>query len=224
MDVGAGYRNTAEGFYAGVTWGVLWPLARARPHAAAVARSPRTPAPPRSCACTWASSSRVARSCLVPRLMTFLVQRCVWPPFISSAGAPSRAQPLPSFETAPSVARSPERAAPSSTLIPRLNLCRPLAVSARPRGAIARAFANGLVRQPPSPRETGADVAPDTARRTTTPLTRGCERRASNRDGPPLDSAPRGSRGYGVGRRLESGIETGVAWPDVAEAGARGEG
>jgi len=26
MDVGAGYRNTAEGFYAGFTWGVLWPL------------------------------------------------------------------------------------------------------------------------------------------------------------------------------------------------------
>jgi uncharacterized protein (TIGR04551 family) len=26
MDVGAGYRNTAEGFYAGLTWGVLWPL------------------------------------------------------------------------------------------------------------------------------------------------------------------------------------------------------
>ncbi len=25
-DVGAGYRNTAEGFYAGFTWGVLWPL------------------------------------------------------------------------------------------------------------------------------------------------------------------------------------------------------
>jgi uncharacterized protein (TIGR04551 family) len=27
MNVGATYRNTAEGFYAGVTWGVLWPLA-----------------------------------------------------------------------------------------------------------------------------------------------------------------------------------------------------
>ena len=27
LDVGAGYRNTAEGFYAGFTWGVLWPLA-----------------------------------------------------------------------------------------------------------------------------------------------------------------------------------------------------
>ena len=26
MNVGAGYRNTAEGFYAGATWGVLWPL------------------------------------------------------------------------------------------------------------------------------------------------------------------------------------------------------
>jgi hypothetical protein len=26
MNVGAGYRNTAEGFYAGLTWGVLWPL------------------------------------------------------------------------------------------------------------------------------------------------------------------------------------------------------
>ena len=26
MNVGAGYRNTAEGFYAGFTWGVLWPL------------------------------------------------------------------------------------------------------------------------------------------------------------------------------------------------------
>ena len=26
MDVGAGYRNTAEGFYAGFTWGVFWPL------------------------------------------------------------------------------------------------------------------------------------------------------------------------------------------------------
>jgi len=26
MDVGAGYRNTAEGFYGGFTWGVLWPL------------------------------------------------------------------------------------------------------------------------------------------------------------------------------------------------------
>jgi uncharacterized protein (TIGR04551 family) len=26
MDIGAGYRNTAEGFYAGFTWGVLWPL------------------------------------------------------------------------------------------------------------------------------------------------------------------------------------------------------
>src|SRR5262249_7086752 len=25
-DVGGGYRNTAEGFYAGATWGVLWPL------------------------------------------------------------------------------------------------------------------------------------------------------------------------------------------------------
>jgi uncharacterized protein (TIGR04551 family) len=25
-DLSAGYRNTAEGFYAGVTWGVLWPL------------------------------------------------------------------------------------------------------------------------------------------------------------------------------------------------------
>ena len=25
-DVGAGYRNTAEGFYAGLTWGILWPL------------------------------------------------------------------------------------------------------------------------------------------------------------------------------------------------------
>ncbi len=25
-DLGAGYRNTAEGFYAGVTWAVLWPL------------------------------------------------------------------------------------------------------------------------------------------------------------------------------------------------------
>ena len=22
----AGYRNTSEGFYAGLTWGVLWPL------------------------------------------------------------------------------------------------------------------------------------------------------------------------------------------------------
>ncbi len=27
IDVGAGYRNTAEGFYGGFTWGVLWPLA-----------------------------------------------------------------------------------------------------------------------------------------------------------------------------------------------------
>jgi uncharacterized protein (TIGR04551 family) len=27
MDVGVNYRNTAEGFYAGATWGVLWPLA-----------------------------------------------------------------------------------------------------------------------------------------------------------------------------------------------------
>jgi uncharacterized protein (TIGR04551 family) len=26
MNVGAGYRNTAEGFYGGFTWGVLWPL------------------------------------------------------------------------------------------------------------------------------------------------------------------------------------------------------
>jgi uncharacterized protein (TIGR04551 family) len=26
-DVSAGYRNTAEGFYAGLTWGVFWPLA-----------------------------------------------------------------------------------------------------------------------------------------------------------------------------------------------------
>ena len=26
-DVSAGYRNTAEGFYAGITWGVFWPLA-----------------------------------------------------------------------------------------------------------------------------------------------------------------------------------------------------
>jgi uncharacterized protein (TIGR04551 family) len=26
MDAGAGYRNTAEGFYAGLTWGVFWPL------------------------------------------------------------------------------------------------------------------------------------------------------------------------------------------------------
>jgi hypothetical protein len=25
-DVGAGYRNTAEGFYAGATWGVFFPL------------------------------------------------------------------------------------------------------------------------------------------------------------------------------------------------------
>ena len=25
-DVGAGYRNTGEGFYAGLTWGILWPL------------------------------------------------------------------------------------------------------------------------------------------------------------------------------------------------------
>ena len=25
-DLGAGYRNTAEGFYAGFTWGVFWPL------------------------------------------------------------------------------------------------------------------------------------------------------------------------------------------------------
>jgi len=25
-DVGAGYRNTAEGFYGGFTWGILWPL------------------------------------------------------------------------------------------------------------------------------------------------------------------------------------------------------
>jgi uncharacterized protein (TIGR04551 family) len=25
-DLGAGYRNTAEGFYAGLTWGILWPL------------------------------------------------------------------------------------------------------------------------------------------------------------------------------------------------------
>jgi uncharacterized protein (TIGR04551 family) len=27
MNAGAGYRNTAEGWYAGLTWGVLWPLA-----------------------------------------------------------------------------------------------------------------------------------------------------------------------------------------------------
>ncbi len=27
MNVGANYRNTGDGFYAGVTWGVLWPLA-----------------------------------------------------------------------------------------------------------------------------------------------------------------------------------------------------
>ena len=27
MNVGVNYRNTAEGFYSGVTWGVLWPLA-----------------------------------------------------------------------------------------------------------------------------------------------------------------------------------------------------
>ena len=27
MDVGVNYRNTGEGFYAGLTWGVLWPLA-----------------------------------------------------------------------------------------------------------------------------------------------------------------------------------------------------
>jgi len=27
MNVGVNYRNTAEGFYAGMTWGVLWPLA-----------------------------------------------------------------------------------------------------------------------------------------------------------------------------------------------------
>jgi uncharacterized protein (TIGR04551 family) len=26
MNVGASYRNTAEGFYAGMTWGVLWPF------------------------------------------------------------------------------------------------------------------------------------------------------------------------------------------------------
>jgi len=26
MNVGASYRNTAEGFYAGMTWGVLWPM------------------------------------------------------------------------------------------------------------------------------------------------------------------------------------------------------
>jgi hypothetical protein len=27
MNVGVNYRNTGEGFYAGLTWGVLWPLA-----------------------------------------------------------------------------------------------------------------------------------------------------------------------------------------------------
>ena len=27
MNVGVNYRNTAEGFYAGMTWGVLWPFA-----------------------------------------------------------------------------------------------------------------------------------------------------------------------------------------------------
>jgi uncharacterized protein (TIGR04551 family) len=27
INVGAGYRNTAEGFYAGFVWAVLWPLA-----------------------------------------------------------------------------------------------------------------------------------------------------------------------------------------------------
>jgi uncharacterized protein (TIGR04551 family) len=26
MDLGLSYRNTAEGFYAGMTWGVLWPF------------------------------------------------------------------------------------------------------------------------------------------------------------------------------------------------------
>jgi hypothetical protein len=27
MNVGVNYRNTGEGFYAGATWGVLWPMA-----------------------------------------------------------------------------------------------------------------------------------------------------------------------------------------------------
>ena len=54
MDVGAGYRNTAEGFYAGFTWGVLWPLgALNRGIPLAEGRRGRL-ASPRSSASTWA--------------------------------------------------------------------------------------------------------------------------------------------------------------------------
>ena len=50
MNVGAGYRNTAEGFYAGVTWGVLWPLGALDREAPLWPDQPRTPPPPRSSA------------------------------------------------------------------------------------------------------------------------------------------------------------------------------
>ena len=54
-DVSAGYRNTAEGFYAGVTWGVLWPLdALNRPSASGAPTTPPAPAPRKSSASTWA--------------------------------------------------------------------------------------------------------------------------------------------------------------------------
>ena len=67
MNLGLNYRNPADGFYGGVTWGVLWPLgALNRPQTTSLAgpeplaRASRTPPPPRSCAPSWASASEPA--------------------------------------------------------------------------------------------------------------------------------------------------------------------
>ena len=49
INVGVGYRNTAEGFYAGLTWGVLWPMGALNRPEPACGRlwRPKTPASPR---------------------------------------------------------------------------------------------------------------------------------------------------------------------------------
>ena len=53
-NLGLGYRNTAEGFYAGFIWGVSGRWARSTAQRPCGARTPPTPAPPRCCASTWA--------------------------------------------------------------------------------------------------------------------------------------------------------------------------
>ena len=67
-DVAAGYRNTAEGFYGGFTWGILWPLGALNrnfplyPHSedASVAQILRIYMPSLFLTCTWRSACAIS--------------------------------------------------------------------------------------------------------------------------------------------------------------------